>query len=661
MNLKPLRVQTAPIHRRAFSVLAPLAGLLACVSSADAQCPVSFAPAVFYASPGFPSSVAVGDFNADGKLDLQVTNANANTVRCFLGTGTGTFTTTGQVGVGLTPYSVAVADFSGDGRPDFVTANYGSSNVSIRLGLGSGFTSGPTNFAVEPGPFTVVIGDFNGDGKSDLAVANATGWSVAVLLGNGDGTFAPAVHYQAGFAPTSVAVGDFNGDGKSDLAIANSSSANISILTGAGDGTFIRTSNVPAGMSPEFVLVGDFNRDGRADLAISGGGTSVSVLLGNGNGTFAAPLSSAAGSGARAMAMADFNGDGLTDLAVVNQYDNNVSILLGTGTGAFAPPANFAVGFNPFSVAAGDFNGDGKPDLVTTNRDGDNISVLINNSPGNPTPVFTLQPVSRVVQTGSTISFTAVASPFGAATPYRWRRNGQPLSDGGNISGATTNTLTISPATASDMASYDVQAINGLCNGVQTGATSAFAVLAVTPSPVPVNDACAQATHIGNGAITFSTVNATTDGPNEANLGFGAGNTQINQDVWFIYTATCTGTVTVSLCGSNFNTKLAVYNGATCPTGPNTAIAGNDDSSVCGAASTQSRTTFESTAGSQYLIRIGGFSTGAGNVNMSVSCAASAVCNFADIAGLGGTPGSDGRLTADDVVFFLSEFFSACR
>ena len=36
-------------------------------------------------------SVAMGDFNGDGKSDLAVANANSNNVSILLGTGTGSF------------------------------------------------------------------------------------------------------------------------------------------------------------------------------------------------------------------------------------------------------------------------------------------------------------------------------------------------------------------------------------------------------------------------------------------------------------------------------------------------------------------------------------------------------------------------------------------
>ena len=95
-----------------------------------------------------PGSVAVGDFNGDGKQDLAVANANSGNVSILLGDGAGNFSAATNFGAGLIPYSVAVGDFNGDGKQDLAVANYGSDNVSILLGDGAGNFSAPTNFAV---------------------------------------------------------------------------------------------------------------------------------------------------------------------------------------------------------------------------------------------------------------------------------------------------------------------------------------------------------------------------------------------------------------------------------------------------------------------------------------------------------------------------------
>src|SRR5207244_7714188 len=80
------------------------------------------------------------------------------------------------------PTSVAVGDFNGDGRQDLAVANNGSNNVSVLLGAAAGGFSAALNFAVDTGPVSVAVGDFDGDGKQDLATANDGSNNVSVLL-----------------------------------------------------------------------------------------------------------------------------------------------------------------------------------------------------------------------------------------------------------------------------------------------------------------------------------------------------------------------------------------------------------------------------------------------------------------------------------------------
>ncbi len=85
-----------------------------------------------------PNSVAVGDFNADGKLDLAVANQSSNTVSVLLGAGNGTFAVKTDYVTGDEPYSVAIGDFNRDGKPDLAVVNVGSNTVSVLLNIGQG-------------------------------------------------------------------------------------------------------------------------------------------------------------------------------------------------------------------------------------------------------------------------------------------------------------------------------------------------------------------------------------------------------------------------------------------------------------------------------------------------------------------------------------------
>src|SRR5262245_49435959 len=119
---------------------------------------------------------------------------------------------------GSYPASIAVGDFNGDGRSDLAVANFDSGDVSVLLGVGDGTVGPQMRLTVGFSLSSVAIGDFNGDGRQDLAVTDFTTNYVSVLLGVGDGTFGLPKRFAAGSGPMSVAVGDFDGDGREDLA-----------------------------------------------------------------------------------------------------------------------------------------------------------------------------------------------------------------------------------------------------------------------------------------------------------------------------------------------------------------------------------------------------------------------------------------------------------
>ena len=78
----------------------------------------TFAAKVDYATGMAPYGVAVSDFNGDGKPDIVVANAFANTVSVLLNNGDGTLAAKVDysTGAGTTPETVAVGDFNGDGK-----------------------------------------------------------------------------------------------------------------------------------------------------------------------------------------------------------------------------------------------------------------------------------------------------------------------------------------------------------------------------------------------------------------------------------------------------------------------------------------------------------------------------------------------------------------
>ncbi|MGH9844241.1 MAG: FG-GAP repeat domain-containing protein, partial [Blastocatellia bacterium] len=145
---------------------------------------------------------------ANAALTTARTNPmNFNLAPSSTSCATPSFAAAANFAVGAQPESVAVGDFNLDGKPDLAVANGDSANVSVLLGQGSGGFGAATNFSVSLGPTSVAVGDFNLDGKPDLATANLASDNVSVLLGQGSGGFGAATNFGVGSIsfPVSVA------------------------------------------------------------------------------------------------------------------------------------------------------------------------------------------------------------------------------------------------------------------------------------------------------------------------------------------------------------------------------------------------------------------------------------------------------------------------
>ncbi len=339
------------------------------------------------------AQIAVGDFTNNGILDIVAADG------VHLGLGDGTFEAPAanaaldNPSANGDPSAIVVGEFNADGDLDVAMAFSNTDSISVSMGNGDGTFQPPTLYGLPPGssPSAVVAGDFEGNGRTDLAVVDTGTNEVSILQNNGNGVFQVLPPIAVGQYPVSIAEGDFENNGRVDLAVANEGSSDITILTNQGGGRFEASAPIELPSCFPYSIVAGYFGNGELNLAvaeqsyvsISGsaiGESGVDILKGTGDGSFS--LVSTIASAFYALAEGDF-GNGEVDLAVTDGV-GDVSVLLGNGNCTFRPPVEYSAGSIADTVVTGDFTGDGRLDLAI-GRDGyvpDSISVLLGNGDG---------------------------------------------------------------------------------------------------------------------------------------------------------------------------------------------------------------------------------------------------------------------------------------
>jgi hypothetical protein len=468
-----------------------------------------------------PRTQIAGDFTGDGRDDLVVGN-NASTLQLFTATSSGDFAppiTLSQRGL-----SVAAGDLNADGHLDLIT------EASIALGNGNGTFQTPTGInlppqipigyssAVPQTAASVAVGDLNADGKLDLVITGRSSISVYtgsgpygpyfntytsshanVLLGNGDGTVQPAVvssfSQQQGVERESAALAHLNDDNGDSLVDGNDDLDLVIMsrdiwreggyaLLGQGNGSFAPTRYIPASRADK-VALGDIDSDGLLDL-VSHTITDVYISRGLAGGGFAQPsLVPLAGPPAipRSVAVGDIDGDGKLDLVVTTQrlslgvygyYDNpypyggsirgtvhdGVKVLLGNGNATFQAPIISQLGVHEgnwgpvvHSSQLADVNGDDRLDLIFLDHDQNRVTVVLNDGIWEPLPSLNIQDVSIVEGTGGTtnavFTVTLEGAPSGDVS-VNYATSGN-LATAGVDYTTTAGTLTFGPGVTSRM------------------------------------------------------------------------------------------------------------------------------------------------------------------------------------------------------------------
>ncbi len=432
---------------------------------------ISYAAKIDFATGAVPTSVTIGDLDGDGKADLAVANNNTNTLSVFRNTGTpGTIGYAAKIDftTGGYPTSVAIGDLDGDGKVDLAVAN-NSNTLSVFRNTGTPGTisyAAKIDFATGSHPGSIAIGDLDGDGKADLAVAYSFSNSLSVFQNTGAPgavSYAPKIDFATGSNPRSVSIGDLDGDGKADLAVASWSSNTLSVLRHepklnqtitfsplpnkmVGDAPFTLTASASSGLPVSYTSSNATVATVTGNtVTIVGSGITLITASQSGNSIYATasqvqrflsvgpppqitsftpasgPVGTSvtiSGTGFSSTSSNNIVYFGATRAAVTAATATQLTVTVPTGATyqpitvlvngiiayskfpfsttypgwgkvdatSFLPKVDFATGTNtnPYSVAIGDLDGDGRADLAVANYSINTISVFRNTgAPGS--------------------------------------------------------------------------------------------------------------------------------------------------------------------------------------------------------------------------------------------------------------------------------------
>ncbi len=355
--------------------------------------------------------VGAGDFDNDGWPDIFKAGFGELYVNRNLLTVATTPISTTHFGPRLNfpiqggVVTVATGDLDSDGKLDIITGS--STGISILRNTSTGVgnitfaSSNTTNprSDLSGNVTSIKIADFNYDGKLDVAAITSSSLNIYInnstpgsISFSSPTTFSPST---SGF--NGIDVGDLNGDGKIDVAVSKSNLTNVFINT-SSNGTLNLSSPVSISVGHQYLIIDDLDNDGKNDLYL------YNKFLKNGytTGTFSSSAFSeftisVVNEGSSGCSVADLNGDGFPEIFVGTFWDK-VRLLVNSGTGISTSIFSNFNAYNRGTAIGLDLNRDQKVDFISSMRNTSaDIRLYENTSVPPPTLTFsnTLSPFTK--------------------------------------------------------------------------------------------------------------------------------------------------------------------------------------------------------------------------------------------------------------------------
>jgi hypothetical protein len=342
-------------------------------------------------------SVAWGDYDNDGDLDILLTgyywDGSGNDVaKVYRNDGNGTFTDIDAAIAGVSVSSVAWGDYDSDGDLDILLTGSDLSATPItklyRNDGGGSFADVSVGLPAAANG-SVAWGDYDNDGDLDILLtgSDASSTPIArVYRNDGSGTFIDISAGLTGVESSSVAWGDYDNDSDLDILLTGAydygSTHTTKLYRNDGGGAFSDIAAGLADVSFSSVAWGDYDNDGDLDMLLTGyywdgssGDGVAKVYRNDGSGNFTDISAGLTGVYGGSAAWGDCDNDGDLDILLTGYYwdgsDNYVAnVYQNDGGGAFTDIGAGLTGVSDASVAWGDYDNDGDLDILLTGSTG---------------------------------------------------------------------------------------------------------------------------------------------------------------------------------------------------------------------------------------------------------------------------------------------------